>query len=377
MGHYVAAREWDLAAELLACHSAASSSRGRSAAARATGWRVPGRGRRRRRPPRLRRGVASALDGDRGGRDAGSRPVSARGGAGRCPTAPPRWSSRRSADALLCFDDLCARCGGRRALPRCRGAPVRAAVETLTAWHLYLLGRDTEAEQLARQAVGEQVHLPSAGLPLVAICRARYWHSSRCGAVTYSKAQLLTAAAVAARDGGPCAPRPTRCRCCTRAQLLTLTGDPEQAAASCRAGLDLARGWRDSSLVVPAVGLELARAYAALGDTAQAQDAIATAHRQLDGAHDPGLLPAALDAVLADPETPYRGTVELGVALLLSTREIEVLAALARVGSLREVADELFISRNTIRDPHPCAVTRSWASPPAPMLCIAAARSDC
>jgi LuxR family maltose regulon positive regulatory protein len=33
----------------------------------------------------------------------------------------------------------------------------------------------------------------------------------------------------------------------------------------------------------------------------------------------------------------------------LSAREIEVLDALARPGSLREVADQLFISRNTIK----------------------------
>ena len=106
----------------------------------------------------------------------------------------------------------------------------------------------------------------------------------------------------------------------------------------CLAGLEFARGWRDSSLMVPATLRELARAHAANGEADKAAAAERAAQERIAGARDAGAL---------QDKAPSLRTVD-GVDEL-STREIEVLAALGRPGSLREVADQLFISRNTIK----------------------------
>lgn len=356
MGHYLAARDWDLAAELLACHSIRFVQSG-ALGGRAREWLAQFPAAVVGADARLCyvSALLAALSGDRDRRDGWLATGERAGWEGPMPDGTASYAlAALSLEAMLCFSDLA---GAVRAAERAlaalpRGAPVRAAVEALTAWHLHLLGRDAEAEALARQALGEQVHLPSAGLPLVAYLPRAVLALVTLRRGDVAEARLLTGAAVAARDDGPLRASPHALPVvCARAQLLTLTGDPEQAVARCRAGLDLARGWRDSSLVIPTVLLELARAHAVLGEGDAAEQAIAAARRQLDGAQDPGLLPAALDVVLADPETPYRGTgAELVAApLLLSTREIEVLVALAGSGSLRQVADELYISRNTIK----------------------------
>ena len=113
--------------------------------------------------------------------------------------------------------------------------------------------------------------------------------------------------------------------------------------------------------MVPALLVELVRAHSALG---RAEDAAAAARAglaRLAGARDAGVLPAALQAFergapgsRAAPapgrragtasRTPARDGVDE-----LSSREAEVLRGLAGAGSLREVADALFISRNTIK----------------------------
>jgi LuxR family maltose regulon positive regulatory protein len=72
--------------------------------------------------------------------------------------------------AMICFDDLGgAVAAARRALDLLpASSPVRSAVQALSAWHAHLLGLTEESERLAREALAGQVHLPSAGLPLVA-----------------------------------------------------------------------------------------------------------------------------------------------------------------------------------------------------------------
>ena len=139
------------------------------------------------------------------------------------------------------------------------------------------------------------------------------------------------------------------------------------------AGLELARDWRDSSLMVPALLLELARAHAALGRGEDASAAARAGLARIAGARDAGVLGDALQAIeraasaapggqglarLARPGVPPRGRAAPAQALAgasgngtgeLSGREVEVLRALAGAGSLREVADALYISRNTIK----------------------------
>jgi LuxR family maltose regulon positive regulatory protein len=142
---------------------------------------------------------------------------------------------------------------------------------------------------------------------------------------------------------------------CASARLLTLRGEPAEAVARCRAGLELARDWRDSSWMGPSALLELARAEAALGAT-EAADAAARAGRaRIAGARDAGILAGELEAFVIAPPTPQvagaGGPGPRGVRGFeeLSAREVEVLRRIAGPGSLREVADALYISRNTIK----------------------------
>jgi LuxR family maltose regulon positive regulatory protein len=102
--------------------------------------------------------------------------------------------------------------------------------------------------------------------------------------------------------------------------------------------------------MVPAVLLELARAHAALGDVAAARSAVDRAVRRIDGARDAGVLPTALAEVLSGVGgTGGGGLTGVPGVEELSAREIGVLRALSGTGSLRELADSLYISRNTIK----------------------------
>ena len=91
--------------------------------------------------------------------------------------------------------------------------------------------------------------------------------------------------------------------------------------------------------------LELVRAHAALDEPEAALEAADRARERLAGARDAGALAAALDALAGGGRGPRDGVAPEE----LSARELEVLAALAGPGSLRQVADALFISRNTIK----------------------------
>lgn len=362
MHHYLAARDWDLAAELLACHSIRFVQSG-ALGGRAREWLshfpadVVGADARLCYVSAL----LAALDGDRDRRDGWLRTGEAAGWSGPMPDGTASYElASLCLEAMLCFDDLGgAVAAARRALAVLpRGAPARAAVEALTAWHLHLLGEDADAERLAQHALAEQVHLPSAGLPLVAYLPQAVLALAAMRRGDLAEARAMVGTAVAERDGGPLRASPhTLPVTYARARLLTLTGQPDEAVRACRAGLDLARGWRDSSLMVPAVQVELARAHAALGEPRAARATADMARERLAGARDAGALPAAVDAVVR-AEPPGRGRRGAPVGASggvpqspdeLSARELEVLAALAGDGSLRQVADDLFISRNTIK----------------------------
>ncbi|WP_205698329.1 LuxR family transcriptional regulator [Conexibacter sp. SYSU D00693] len=349
MGHYLAAREWDLAAELLACHSIGFVQSG-ALGGRARGWLSAF-------PPEVAQGDArvcfvsallAALSGDRALRDRWLALGRSAGWDGPMPDGTASFAlATRCLEALVCFDDLTAAVGAaRRALTELPpAAPVRAAVEALTAWHLHLLGRPEEAAALARDALAAQVHLPSPGLPLVAYLPRAVLALSALERDDVVEAEAQVAAAQAARDGGPLRGSPHALPvACATSRLLTALGRPAEAAARARSGLRLARGWRDSSLMVPTLLVELTRACAAAGDADGAREAAADARAVLAGARDPGALVLALEdaAGAGRPRRPAS-------ADDLSGREVEVLRALAATGSLREVAERLFISRNTIK----------------------------
>ena len=350
MHHYLAARDWDLAAELLTCHSIRFVQSG-ALGGRAREWLAQFPADVVGADARLCyvSALLAALDGDRERRDGWLATGEAAGWAGPMPDGTASFElAAQSLEAMTCFDDLGrAVAAARQALSVLpRGAPVRAAVEALTAWHLHLLGDDAEAERLARHALAEHVHLPSAGLPLVAYLPPAVLGLAALGRSDVSEARAMIGTAVAERDGGPLRASPhTLPVTCARARLLTETGRPAEAVLACRAGLDLARGWRDSSLMVPAVLLELVRAHAALDEPEAALEAADRARERLAGARDAGALAAALDALAGGGRGPRDGVAPEE----LSARELEVLAALAGPGSLRQVADALFISRNTIK----------------------------
>lgn len=350
MHHYLAARDWDLAAELLACHSIRFVQSG-ALGGRAREWLAQFPAEVVGADARLCfvSALLAALDGDRERRDGWLATGESAGWAGPMPDGTASFGlAAQSLEAMTCFDDLGrAVAAARQALAVLpRGAPVRAAVEALTAWHLHLLGDDAEAERLARHALAEHVHLPSAGLPLVAYLPPAVLGLSALRRGDLADARAMVGTAVAERDGGPLRASPHSLPVtCAHARLLSETGRPAEAVLACRAGLDLARGWRDSSLMVPAVLLELARAHAALDEPEAAQEAADRARERLAGARDAGALTAALDAVAAGGRTGHH----VAAPEDLSARELEVLAALAGPGSLRQVADVLFISRNTIK----------------------------
>ncbi|MBJ7331427.1 MAG: AAA family ATPase, partial [Solirubrobacteraceae bacterium] len=359
MHHYLAARDWDLAAELLACHSIRFVQSG-ALGGRAREWLAQFPAEVVGADARLCyvSALLAALDGDRDRRDGWLATGESAGWEGPMPDGTASYElAALCLTAMTCFDDLGgAVVAARQALEVLpRGAPARAAVEALTAWHLHLLGDDEDAERLAHHALAEQVHLPSAGLPLVAYLPRAVLGLAALRRGDVAEARTMVGAAVAERDGGPLRSSPHALPVtCARARLLTETGRPAEAVLACRAGVDLARGWRDSSLMVPAVLVELARAHAALDEPDAAQATADAARERIAGARDAGALPAAIDAIAgAGPRTPARARRvprdTAGSPDELSVREVEVLIALSGDGSLRQVADHLFISRNTIK----------------------------
>lgn len=354
MRHYIAAEDWDLAAELLTCHSIRFVQSG-TLGGRAREWMAQFPPDVVARDARLcfNGALLAALAGERDRRDAWLAAGEAAGWEGPMPDGTASFGlAAQCLEAMLCFDDLGgAMAAAARALDALPGgAPVRAAVEALTAWHAHLAGRGDEAESLARRAVAGQVHLPSSGLPLVAYLPQAVLALAALGRGDIRAATAFVEAATAARDDGPLRASPHSLPVTyAEARLLTLTGRPAEAVARCEAGLRLARGWRDSSLMLPAVLLELARGLAADDDLPAARAAVRDARAHLHGARDAGALPAALDTVVAQPRRLPASAAPGGAPEELSLREVEVLRALAGSGSLREVAGELFISHNTIK----------------------------
>ncbi|XAY07726.1 HTH-type transcriptional regulator MalT [Paraconexibacter sp. AEG42_29] len=365
--HYLAAEAWDPAAELLARHSTQFVQSG-ALGGRAREWIA-------RFPADVVRGDArlcfvsallAALDGSRTRRDAWLADGERAGWAGPMPDGTASFGlARECLTAMLCFDDpgsaVAAADAALAVLPA--AAPMRSAVQALTAWHLLLLGRVDDAERMAHAAQDADPRVPSAALPLVAYLPSAVLALVACDRGALDAARDHAARAAAARDAGPLRTAPHALPVtCAAARVLTLDGRGAEAVASCRAGLALAREWRDSSQMVPAVLLELARGAVAAGDR-EAADAAARACRgRLADAVAPGHLLAGLDAVLqsadgarrpAAPAGPSAGGGAARIALVgadeLSAREVEVLQAMSGGGSLREIADALYISRNTIK----------------------------
>ena len=194
----------------------ASSSRARWAAARATGSRAS-----RRRSCARTRGscyvsaLLAALDGDRARRDAWLAGGERAGWEGPMPdgTASLRLAGA-CLTAMLCFDDLGGAVGrgargARGAARRLAGALGGAGAERVAP----AAARRRRARRSCsrREALAGQVHLPSAGLPLVAYLPSRCSRSSRPSAATSTPPRAHAEGRRRARPGR-CAARRTRCR---------------------------------------------------------------------------------------------------------------------------------------------------------------------
>lgn len=348
LDHYLTAGAWDPAADLLAAH--AMRLVGFDAASpRAEPWLD-------RFPAEVVRGdarlafvaaLAATVAGDRAGRDGWLAVGAERGWDGPMPDGTASFALASDVlSALVCFGDLGrAAETGARVLERLpRAAPAALAVAAFTAWHELLRGEHERATRWAVRAIEAQRLLPpSAGpaiapslaaavLALVALDRGTAEHA----------APQVAAAERALRERPLRFDRHALPVVCARARLATVRGRADEAVAICRDGLRHASGGRDPSLMVPATLVELARACAATGDHVARDDALAAARSQLVDATDPGVLRAAVAALSDRAERD-------GTPAELSERERDVLRALAGTGSLRDVADGLRISHNTVK----------------------------
>ena len=353
MGHFLSAREWDAAAELLARHAISFVQSG-ALGGLAREWlgRFPDDVVKTDARLCYVAAMLAALRGDRPGRDRWLDLGSAAGWQGPMPDGTPSFEVAALALAsLLCFDDLgsAVRAAGDALEVLPAGSALGTAVESLTAWHLHLLGRGAEAERMAATAREEHRRQPSATPPLVAYLTPSVLALEAIEQGDVGRARILVSGLIHRHGQGPLRTVPQSLPViCAAARLATVTGDTRSAIAFCETGLELARGWRDSSLMVPATMLELARAQRADGDDEGARETLREAASRTDPARDAG----ALGRWIAELRTELAADrAEDGEAAVgeLSGRELEVLRALTGSGSLREIADQLFISHNTIK----------------------------
>lgn len=350
--HYLAARDWDPAAELLATHALRLVGFG-VLGARARGWLGLFPAELLGRDARLAyvAALVAATSGDREGRDAWLAAGAEAGWTGPMPDGTASFALAADAlTALVCFDDLggAVAAGGRvlDALPR--AAPARSAVDAATAWHQLLRGDHDAAEAHASRSLSGQALLPVVGLPLVAPLSAAVLALVAADRGAVDDAAALVDEAEAALQSGPLRTAPQALPVMqARARVSLVHGRTAEAIATCRAGLEHARGWRDPSLVLPALLIELARAHAAAGDHDAAAEALRRARARVDPARDPGALRAAIAALPAGRRGRTAGDACSTVAL--SERELDVLRALAGSGALRDVADGLRVSHNTVK----------------------------
>lgn len=349
LDHYLAAGAWDPAAELLAAHSmrlvgldAASPRSGR--------WleRFPADLVRRDARLAFVAALTAAVAGDRAGRDSWLAAGAEAGWDGPMPDGTATFSLAADVlSALVCFGDLgsAAETGARVLEQLPRAAPAALAVAAFTAWHELLRGHHELAVAWAERALEGQRMLPaSAGLPLVpSLASAVLALVAFDRGATDAGTVHLEAAEQALRAGPPRIGPHALPVVCARIRGALVRGRGDDAINLGRTGLRQAAGGRDSSLMVPAALVELARACAAVGDHDERDRAVGEARARLADAPDPGVLRSDL-AALTDGTRP-RG----GDDAELSERELDVLRALAGTGSLRDVADGLRISHNTVK----------------------------
>ncbi|MEA2058051.1 MAG: LuxR C-terminal-related transcriptional regulator [Actinomycetota bacterium] len=132
-----------------------------------------------------------------------------------------------------------------------------------------------------------------------------------------------------------------------RGKTLIARGEHDHGITQIEQGLELARGWVEPIFVAYGC-LALADA---LDDFAEQRAFVREARQLIDSSQDPGRLAAVLEAAerklsIRQPSQRTPGTVHVEP---LTTRELDVLRLLPSKLSLREIANELYISHNTVK----------------------------
>jgi LuxR family maltose regulon positive regulatory protein len=147
------------------------------------------------------------------------------------------------------------------------------------------------------------------------------------------------------------------CALVVEARWETEHEQPREALARCREGLAQAGRWLDTHLMLPALHVEAARAHLVLNSPRAAAAHLEDADRLVTVLADAGALPgwaAEVRRQLPDGASApaQRGsTTEPSPAPIeaLSSREVQVLRLLSGSMSLREIANELYLSVNTLK----------------------------
>lgn len=346
LDQYLAAEAWDAAAELLAAHGLRLIGfDGRDQRVRRRLGRFPGEWLRTDARLAYVAALVAAVEGDRDARDAWLATGAAADWQGPMPDGTGSFAL--AADvvaALVCFDDPpAAVAAADRVLDRLPpAAPVAVTVAAFAAWYLLLDGELDRAEQRADQALSGQMRLPWSG-PSVVTPLAQAVHALVAlerDAVDAAERAVVAAVAAVRTDppGNPLQVLPLRV---AEASIALRRGRADDAAGVCRSAARQVAGWRDHSVLLPALLAQRATVAAAQGDHAAAADAVGEAEQCLAGTSGVRWLRRALSRVAptrhADPGAE------------LSDRELDVLRALAGSGSLRDVADGLRISHNTVK----------------------------
>ncbi len=122
--------------------------------------------------------------------------------------------------------------------------------------------------------------------------------------------------------------------------------DPRAGVERLERAITAARTAR-APVPLAAAQLELARAHHRTGDHAAAAALLESARAQIARARDPGVLVERLSRVAEEVTQPATPVAPLREDL--TDRELEVLRLLPSLRSQREIADELFVSHNTVK----------------------------
>lgn len=363
MGHFMAADAWESVAALLQLHGFRFALSG-PLGGRARHWleRIPEGVVRRDARLCFLAALLAGLDGigedTQRWLDAGDDA----GWEGPMPDGTPSWPLAALAlRGTLCFADLGATIADADAalavLPA--GGAVQATLQSLTAWHLLVAGRVADAEDMARATIeGHETRLAGT-VPLVGFLPAAVLALAALERGDLDVGRLLVQRAVERRDAGPLRVAPHALPvACAEVRLHVAEGDLDAAIDIAAEALETAAGWQGASLMVPALQLELARAHVAAGEPDAARAVVAEARVRLLDVRDAGVVGDALQAVQDGLQAPPPRRTGAGATPQLrdvdgvdelSHRELDVLRALSGSGSLREIADGMFLSYNTIK----------------------------